>query len=86
MPIKKVKKYIELPLEVEKTYMTKFSTGERFLLKKIKYDGKGRLVGFDGIYESCPHLGICPLGAGRLIPERMVDGEMDVCSRCGTEI
>ena len=86
MGIKKIIKYKELPFEIGKTYTTKFATGERFLLTKIKTNATGRIFGFDGIYEKCPHLGECPLGPDRLIPDRVEDGFIDVCDCCNTPI
>ena len=62
-------------------YKTKFQTGELFLLKNIIWTpeptGKfpiktpKRMIKFEGVYEKCPHLGICPLNTDRLIPEEI---------------
>lgn len=52
--------------QVNQTYKTKFATGEEFLLKEILYSG-AKIIGFQGIYPNRPHLGVCPLGADRLI-------------------
>ena len=86
MGIKRIPKYKDLPFEIGKTYVTKFQTGEKFTLTNIKYNSKGIRIGFDGIYENCPHLGVCPIGPDRLIPERIDDGFMEVCSECGTPL
>lgn len=82
---KTIKSFMELPFEEGKTYPTKFQTGEKFLLKKI-ITNKGKIIGFEGIYESAPHLGICPLNADRLIPDKVVDVDICVCDKCGTPI
>ena len=86
MGVKQIIKYKDLPFEVGKTYTTKFATGDRFLLTKINITATGRIYNFEGIYEKCPHLGECSLGADRLIPERIEDGTIDVCDECGTPI
>jgi hypothetical protein len=73
----KIKKEIDLPFEIGKKYKTRFATGESFTLTNIviskESKNKGEIIGFEGIYEKCPHLGICPLGAGRLIPEQRIE-------------
>ena len=69
-----VKNYKELPLEVGKVYKTKFQTQELFELKEIIYkpnDVENKIIGLKGVYINKPHLGICPLGADRLQPERV---------------
>ena len=48
-------------IEIDKTYKTKLSTGESFLVKRIE---KNKVF---GIYEKSPHLGLCSLEMGRLI-------------------
>jgi hypothetical protein len=74
----------ELPIEVGKTYKTKFSTGEEFTVEKIiRTPGSGKILYFEGLYESSKHLGTCPIGADRLISEKVAVGTMDVCSNCG---
>jgi len=60
---------VEPPYEIDKIYTTKFATGWKFLLKVIETDSKGKIVGFKGIYEDKKYLGLCPLGADRLINE-----------------
>ena len=76
--------YEEPPIEVGKTYKTKFSTGEKFTVEKIvRTLGSGKILYFEGLYESSLHLGTCPIGADRLIPEKVVVDTMEVCSNCG---
>ena len=70
MSVRIVNVFKELPLEVNKTYLTKFSTRESFTVKRIDYNSKGTPVTVWGIYEKSPHLGICPLNPERLIPEK----------------
>ena len=83
---KLIKKYKELPFEVDKIYQTKFATGEKVLLKQIKTNNQGKIIGFGVIYQTTPHLGICPLDADRLISDKVEDGEIYVCSKCGEPI
>ena len=82
---KTIKKYIELTFEVGKTYKTKWSTGESFtILQIIRSKGKDeRILRVEGLFESCPKIGLCPLPVERLIPERIEDGSIDICSNCG---
>lgn len=86
MGIKKLIKHKELPFEIGKTYTTRFATGDKFLLTKIKYNTKGDRIGFEGVYEKYPHLGECPIGPDRLIPDTIEDGFIEVCDQCGTPI
>jgi len=79
-----------LPLEIGKRYQTKFATGDFVTLHDIVYheqkvDGKmvRRVVGLKVVYEGKEHLGVCPLGADRLIQEREKIGEVEICSHCG---
>ena len=74
----------ELPIEVGKTYKTKFSTGEEFTVEKIiTKPVSGRILYFEGLYENSKHLGTCPIGSDRLIPEKVPVGTMEVCGNCG---
>ena len=82
---KTIKKYRELPPEVDKTYMTKLSTQEKFTVKEITYNKKGEPI-IRGIYESSPHLGLCPFEVNRLILDKEVIGTDEVCSICNTII
>ena len=87
----KIPKFKELPLEVGKTYMTKFATKERFTLTRDPYKRKdGIIYHVDntvyGIYENVPHLGECPLNIDRLIHEKEKIGEIEVCSKCKTPL
>ena len=86
MGVKVIPKFRELPFEIGKTYTTKFQTGEKFLLTKIRYNTKGDRIGFDGIYESCSYMGECPLGPDRLIPDKIEDGTIEVCDCCNTPL
>ncbi len=88
--IKEIVKYKDLPFEEGKTYKTRFQTGELFQITKIKKiffksvnHTAEKIIGFDGIYLSHPHIGICPLAVDRLIPDRVEDGTEQVCSHCG---
>jgi len=84
--LKKIKKKVNLPIEIDKTYTTKMSTGDKFLVKKITNNKEGKPIQVHGIYEKYPHLGICPINIERLIPES-IDGEVvEVCPHCGEEI
>jgi len=78
-----IKKYKELPFEIDKVYKTKFQTGEKVTLKKIDTNKDGKIIGFGVIYENVKHLGVCSLGADRLIADKIEDGEVCVCSKCG---
>ena len=81
---KTITTYQELPIEIGKTYKTKFSTGEEFTVEKIiKMLGSEKILYFEGLYKSSLHLGTCPIGVDRLIPERIPAGTMEVCSNCG---
>ncbi len=81
--IKKVTLYEDLPIEEGKSYVTRFQTGESFFVKRVVKVVVGyqreKVVGFEGIYWKCKHLGLCPLAIDRLIPERVIVGEKIVC-------
>ncbi len=78
-----IQKTIELPFEIGKTYKTRFQTGELFTITDIKYKIDKTILRFDGIYEKCPEVGICPLNFDRLIPEtKVVECEIEVCECC----
>jgi hypothetical protein len=72
--IKKVVQVIDLEFEVDKTYRTKFQTGEMFTIKKIVtkpfLKDYTKIIRFEGIYEKAPHLGLCPIDPERLHPEK----------------
>lgn len=74
--------YKELPPEVDKTYVTKLSTQEKFTVKEITYNKKGEPI-IQGIYESVPHLGICPFDVNRLVLDKEIIGTEEVCGNCG---
>lgn len=88
--LKEIKKFRDLPFEEGKTYRTKFQTGEMFMITKINkryfksvnYESE-IITGFEGIYLSHPHIGVCPLAVDRLIPEKIEDGVEQVCGHCG---
>jgi len=84
--IKKIKTFKEVPYIIDKVYKTKFQTGDMFLLKNVVTTKEGKIVRFDGIYVKSPHLGICPIGADRLINEMIEESEIEVCSECGEPI
>lgn len=82
-----------MPFESGKTYQTKFQTGEKFTLTQDPYkrDKDGNIIKLSntvyGMYELCPHLGVCPISSERLIPEiELVDKEIEVCGECGREL
>ena len=82
--LKKVKIFKDLPIEEGKTYKTRFATGDMFLVKKvIKNPNKSlkpeQIIRVDGIYWNAKEIGICPLAADRLIPERIMIGEKIIC-------
>lgn len=88
--IKLIKIFEDLPLEVGKTYRTKFQSGENFTVTKdpFKRDKDGNIIGkcatIYGIYERYPHLGECPLSAERIIHDRIDTGRtIEVCNNCG---
>lgn len=82
----KIKKYKELPFEVGKIYQTKFATGERFTITNIVKKSDGKILWFEGVYEKHPQCGICPLNSDRLIADKVEDGEIEICSKCGESI
>lgn len=82
---KKIKTYKDLPFEEGKVYRTKFQTGERFLIKEI-IKNKDKIIGFKGIYESTPQLGVCPLNSDRLVAERIEGEDLEVCNKCNEPI
>lgn len=72
-----------LPFEVDKKYQTKFQTGEFFIIKKIVYRKDGNISSLSGIYETSPHLGICPINPDRLIPDKKpVESFLEICDLC----
>lgn len=71
---------VYLPLEIGKTYKTKFATGQLFTVIRISKDTCW------GFYVASPALGLCPLNSERLIPEYKTYTEVEVCSKCGEEI
>lgn len=80
---KKESQIIELPFEIGKKYKTKFQTGESFTITNIKYKTDKTILSFDGVYESCPNIGICPLNSDRLIPEtKIIEIEIEICECC----
>ena len=83
---KTVKKPFPVPFEVGKTYTTRMAVGWKFSVNVIKTDKNGVVTGFQGIWETNPELGNCPLGADRLIPD-MIEREVEitVCDDCGEE-
>lgn len=64
-------KTIDLPLEVDKTYKTKFQTKDTFTIRRIDKKSTGVIITVWGIYDSHPDLGICPLSPERIIPDKM---------------
>jgi len=81
-----IPKFKSLPFEEGKTYITKFATGDKFKVVEIIIGktgiSKGKIIGFNGIYETAQHLGLCPLSADRLYPETIPDGTVDICKEC----
>ena len=80
-----LKEEIELEFIVGETYITKFTSAERFMVTEVVKDKGGIVVNINGIYENSPHLGICPIDAGRLIPKTEFTGkefEVNVCPHC----
>lgn len=84
--IKKIKTFKEVPYIEDKVYKTKFQTGDMFQLKKVVQNKDGKIIRFDGIYVKSPHLGICPIGADRLVNDTIEVSEIEVCSKCGEPI
>jgi len=86
---------MELPFEIDKVYTTKMQTKDKFLLKEIIWSkqsvvdeetGDKKKVevisGFKGVFIGKEHLGICPLGGDRLIPETK-EIDMDIPGMTG---
>lgn len=81
--IKFIEVKIDLPFEENKTYQTKFQTGEHFTIKKLIFK-KDVVISVVGIYEKAPHLENCPLSVDRLIPETEIKLHgVEVCNCCG---
>lgn len=76
-----MKKYTDLPLEVNKTYKTKMQSGELFTITKIINNSY-----VEGIYANSPDLGKCPLLADRLINDKILVDTIEYCKTCGKEI
>lgn len=71
--IKEKEEFVDLEFEVDKTYKTKFQTGELFTIKKIitkPFLNTTKVVRFEGIFHSHPNIGLCPIDPERLIPEK----------------
>jgi hypothetical protein len=71
--IKEKEEFVDLEFEVDKTYKTKFQTGELFTIKKIRtkpFLNTTKVIGFEGIYVSHPHVGLCSIDPERLISEK----------------
>jgi hypothetical protein len=64
-------KTVILPLEVGKTYQTKFSTRECFTIERIDKNHLDVVTTIWGYYELVPDLKMCPLNPERLIPEKI---------------
>lgn len=64
-------KNINLPLELDKTYNTRFQESTQFQVKRIVYHPKelDKQIWVEGIYLDKPHLGLCPLNVDRLIAD-----------------
>lgn len=87
MPTKTIQTFNILPIEIDKVYVTKFATGEKFTVKQIILNKKTQIPMYVvGIYENSPNIGLCTLPIERLIHERCIDGEDVVCSICNTPI
>lgn len=72
--ITRIKIFKDLPIEEGKTYKTRFATGDLFFVQKVVIT-KSIVIRFDGLYVGKEHIGVCPLGADRLIPEKILVGE-----------
>ncbi len=53
------------------TYFTKFATREKFTIHKIIKTIKGKIIRFEGIYEDCEHLELCPIEPSRLLKHKV---------------
>lgn len=82
----KIKTFIDLPLEVGKTYKTKFQTGDIFTVLKLFKDKTGNIYRAEGVYENAKHLGVCPIDVNRLINDKEYGSDKTVCGHCNTEI
>ena len=80
-----LKEYSDIPFEKDKTYKTKFQTGENFIIKEI-ITVKDRVIFVKGIYEKSPKLGLCLLNPDRLISDKKFEKEIDVCSCCNEKL
>ena len=83
---KSVNQYRDLPLEVGKTYTTKFATNEKFTITRIPENKGQKSNTVYGIYEKSPHVGICPLDEGRIIHDKQFIEAIYVCHKCGEPI
>ena len=77
-----------LPFEVGVTYTTKFATGEKFTVTRVRKNRYDEVEAVFGIYEKSPHLGECPLNMDRLIPdvEKIGERKVIICPNCKHEI
>ena len=76
-----------MPLyRADKTFKTKFATGEKFTITTIRTNRIGVIVDLRGVFEFAPHLGECPLSPERLIPEKIETGFIEVCDKCGNPV
>jgi hypothetical protein len=79
---------IPIPFEEGQTYQTKFATGENFTITRLVKNKYDEVIAIWGIYERCPHLGVCPIGIDRLIQPMQFTGlefEVTVCPKCKHE-
>jgi hypothetical protein len=87
---KTLKLYEDIPLEVGKTYMTKFASGEKFTITKIPApikikDSYKESNTVYGLYEGKSY-GECPLSRERIIHDKKFIREIEVCHKCGESI
>jgi hypothetical protein len=79
---------VELELEVGKTYQTKIVAGDYYRIEKIiRKPLSDKIIGLEGIYQCCPHLGLCPLDPERIIKETKIEyKEVLICECCGKDL
>ena len=79
---------LPLPFEVGVTYPTKFATGVKFTITRVRKNKYDEVVEVWGIYEKSPNLGECPINMDRLIPDFKEVGQkkVTVCPNCKHEI
>lgn len=56
-----------------------------FTVTKITVDKNGKQTNIEGLYVGKEHIGVCPI-TGRLIADKNVIGEQEICDHCSHPI